>query len=233
MKMKQPELGKKIAEMRRAKGLTQEELVEICNLSVRTLQRIESGAVEPRSHTLRVILAALDYHARDSVLPGARNLFQSVKEAFNFKTHTMRKISVLTLVLAGLVTGLLLISTEGKAQSASKVEEYIREAAPDFVRWFNNGDIDSLVTLYHEDACILGEGCGKNLIRAHYREQSGFLEFEEMIVTSVTVQRKLALEKGRWTVRLDHGAVLRGEYSTEWKRFGKKWLIVNDASTTY
>ena len=30
--MKQPELGKKISELRKAKGLTQEELVEKCNI---------------------------------------------------------------------------------------------------------------------------------------------------------------------------------------------------------
>ncbi|HEY3371256.1 MAG TPA: helix-turn-helix transcriptional regulator [Prolixibacteraceae bacterium] len=43
--MKQPDLGKKIAELRKAKSLTQEELVEKCNLNVRTLQRIEAGVV--------------------------------------------------------------------------------------------------------------------------------------------------------------------------------------------
>jgi transcriptional regulator with XRE-family HTH domain len=47
--MKQPDLGKRIAELRKAKGLTQEELVQKCHLSVRTLQRIESGEVTPRS----------------------------------------------------------------------------------------------------------------------------------------------------------------------------------------
>jgi len=46
--MRQPELGKKIVELRKAKGLTQEELVAECNLNVRTLQRIESGVVMPR-----------------------------------------------------------------------------------------------------------------------------------------------------------------------------------------
>ena len=58
--MRQPELGKKVAELRKAKGLTQEELVETCNISVRTLQRIETGEVMPRSYTLKTILAALD-----------------------------------------------------------------------------------------------------------------------------------------------------------------------------
>ena len=36
--MKQPGLGKKILELRKQKGLTQEELVEICNINVRTIQ---------------------------------------------------------------------------------------------------------------------------------------------------------------------------------------------------
>ncbi len=59
--MKQPELGKKISELRKEKGLTQEELVDKCNISVRTLQRIEAGEVTPRSYTVKTILAALDY----------------------------------------------------------------------------------------------------------------------------------------------------------------------------
>lgn len=60
--MKQPELGKKISELRKAKGLTQEELVEKCNISVRTIQRIETGEVTPRLYTVKTILAALDYN---------------------------------------------------------------------------------------------------------------------------------------------------------------------------
>jgi transcriptional regulator with XRE-family HTH domain len=59
--MRQPELGKKILELRKGKGLTQEELVEKCNISVRTLQRIETGEVTPRIFTIKTILAALDY----------------------------------------------------------------------------------------------------------------------------------------------------------------------------
>lgn len=58
--MKQPELGRKITELRKEKGLTQEELVDKCNISVRTLQRIEAGEVTPRDYTIKTILAALD-----------------------------------------------------------------------------------------------------------------------------------------------------------------------------
>ena len=59
--MKQPQLGKKISELRKAKGLTQEELVEKCNLNVRTIQRIEAGEVTPRSYTVKALFEALDY----------------------------------------------------------------------------------------------------------------------------------------------------------------------------
>ena len=57
--MKQPELGHKIAELRKAKNLTQEELVGKCHVSVRTIQRIEAGEVTPRIYTVKIILAAL------------------------------------------------------------------------------------------------------------------------------------------------------------------------------
>ncbi len=58
--MKQPALGQKILELRKQKGLTQEELVEQCNISVRTIQRIEAGETMPRIYTIKNILAALD-----------------------------------------------------------------------------------------------------------------------------------------------------------------------------
>jgi transcriptional regulator with XRE-family HTH domain len=54
--MKQPDLGKKISELRLAKGLTQSELAEKCNLSLRTIQRIESAEVTPRSYSVKLIL---------------------------------------------------------------------------------------------------------------------------------------------------------------------------------
>lgn len=59
--MKQPELGQRILELRKKKGLTQDELVDLCNINVRTLQRIENGEVTPRSYTIKTILSALDY----------------------------------------------------------------------------------------------------------------------------------------------------------------------------
>ncbi len=82
--MKQPELGRRITELRKGKGLTQEELVDKCNISVRTLQRIEAGEVTPRSYTVRTILAALDYDlSKISDNDGARRSFSEwLKDTF-------------------------------------------------------------------------------------------------------------------------------------------------------
>ncbi|MFD0796195.1 helix-turn-helix domain-containing protein [Maribacter chungangensis] len=88
--MQQPELGNKIIALRKQKGFTQEELVERCNINVRTLQRIENGEVSPRSYTIKTILSALDHDyeelygeekttAKDSIVLGSETEVKSVK----------------------------------------------------------------------------------------------------------------------------------------------------------
>jgi uncharacterized Tic20 family protein/DNA-binding Xre family transcriptional regulator len=59
--MKQPELGLKVAELRQQKSLTQAKLAEMCEVSARTIQRIESGEVDPRAYTLQCLNTALEF----------------------------------------------------------------------------------------------------------------------------------------------------------------------------
>jgi uncharacterized Tic20 family protein len=59
--MNQPDLGLKITELRQQKGLTQEKLAEYCDVSARTIQRIESGEVEPRSFTRNGLSNILEF----------------------------------------------------------------------------------------------------------------------------------------------------------------------------
>ena len=63
--MQQPELGIQLTALRKAKNLTQEELVEKSNVSVRTIQRIEAGEVLPRVSTVKILFQALgeDYES--------------------------------------------------------------------------------------------------------------------------------------------------------------------------
>lgn len=58
--MKQPELGKKLNEIRNQKGITQKELSDLCSVDIRTIQRIEAGEVEPRMSTVKILAAALE-----------------------------------------------------------------------------------------------------------------------------------------------------------------------------
>src|ERR1044071_6791743 len=52
-------LHQKITEARKNKGLTQEELADKASVTVRTIQRIESGETVPRTFTLKAIAEAL------------------------------------------------------------------------------------------------------------------------------------------------------------------------------
>lgn len=57
--MQQPELGRRLIALRKQQNLTQEELVEKSHVSVRTIQRIESGEVMPRLSTVKILFEAL------------------------------------------------------------------------------------------------------------------------------------------------------------------------------
>jgi uncharacterized Tic20 family protein/DNA-binding XRE family transcriptional regulator len=59
--MDQPDLGLKVAELWQQKGLTQEQLAAMCEVSPRTIQRIESGEVDPRAYTLHCLGGALEF----------------------------------------------------------------------------------------------------------------------------------------------------------------------------
>ncbi len=53
------EIHKKIALARKKKGLTQAQLAEMTNITVRTIQRIENGKNIPRAFTIKSIATAL------------------------------------------------------------------------------------------------------------------------------------------------------------------------------
>jgi ketosteroid isomerase-like protein len=125
---------------------------------------------------------------------------------------------------------LLTVCIDGNAQSEKKVKQLINNTNKDIVRWFNSGQVDSLLTIYSDDACLVGIGCGKTIIREFYKSQMNVVKFEELSATSISVSKSIAVEKGRWVVSLHSGGILRGEYLTEWQRKDKKWLIVNDIS---
>jgi transcriptional regulator with XRE-family HTH domain len=129
--IQQPELGKKISKYRKAKGFTQEELVEKCNLSVRTLQRIEAGEVTPRIYTVKLIFEALELDYDNSLNSPKESNTRLVKQwleqfyisfidLFNLKTNTMKKITILSIMLSAIILGIFAVNTNLSAQNTDK-----------------------------------------------------------------------------------------------------------------
>ena len=136
------------------------------------------------------------------------------------------------MVFAAVVLGLLSICLDGSAQSEEKVRKIIEENNANYIRWFNSGQVDSLLMGYSEDACLLGQGCGIPFIRSFFLSQMELYKFEELTISSISVSKSIAVEKGRYVVNLGSGIKVRGVYLTEWQRTDKNtWQIVTDIST--
>jgi len=113
--MKQPDLGKKILELRKQKGFTQEELVEKCNINVRTIQRIEAGDVTPRSFTIKTILEALGMDAgtffEDSIHE-ENKIYLSDKDHRILNTSWITGVFYLILTIIGAILEIYFLSSE-------------------------------------------------------------------------------------------------------------------------
>ncbi|WP_242204353.1 helix-turn-helix domain-containing protein [Aestuariivivens insulae] len=54
------DIGNKIKEARKRKGISQDQLAELTNINLRTIQRIENNESTPREKTLNLICSVLD-----------------------------------------------------------------------------------------------------------------------------------------------------------------------------
>lgn len=141
----------------------------------------------------------------------------------------MKKISILTVLVCVLGFGFVTIFSDSAAKSPQKVRKVIEASNRDFIRWFNDGKLDSLVSLYRDDACLSGKGCGKAVVTAYFKTQMlvGF-KFKELTTTSVTVEKSVAVEKGTYVLEIGNGQIISGDYFTEWKLTNKEWRISSD-----
>lgn len=237
--IQQPELGIKIANQRKTKGLTQQDLVNTCNINVRTLQRIEAGEVTPRPHTVKLIFKALDIEFNNYSIPvRKKDLFlrwfkknrARFIDLFNLKTNTMKKVTILSLTAFVLFFAASTLVNQTFAQSEKKVRNIIKDHNSNFVNWFNNANAESIAGLYKQDACIIGLGCGINFIKDYYNQTFEKYKVVEITTTHISLKAPVAVEKGTWKVQLNTGEIILGEYLTEWELVNKKWLIANESS---
>ena len=144
----------------------------------------------------------------------------------------MKKISVLSLTALSIVLTLVMVYTESTAQTSARAKEDIVQSNKNFMEWFNHGQIDSITSLYADNACLEGRGCGKDFIKEYYTAETAQYKFQELITSNVTVKDNVAIETGRWKLQLSNGTFLSGNYSSEWRYLNKKWVIVKEASPT-
>ena len=245
--MKQPDLGKKIMELRLARGLTQGELAQKCNLSLRTIQRIEAAEVTPRSYTVKLIFQCLDYQIYDSfgkftyrldrlayrIRTGLGQFYKNVLDLFNLKTHTMRKITILSLPCIAIIFLFLFLGTESKAQSHEKIIARIATQNNKFTKWFNTGQIDSLGSVYLENACMIPSNYreihGREYIKGYYSflYATGF-RFTENTSSALVISDSILVDRGVWKA-----GQMTGTYLTQWRLCEDgEWYIENEMTST-
>ena len=250
--MKQPDLGKKIAELRKSKGLTQEELVEKCNLNVRTLQRIECGEVTPRSYTIKVIFAALDCSIYDSpksisskfskaefmISKWLEQVYQYVLALFNLKTHTMKKLFILSVPVLTICLVLFFYCSNAIAQqSKTELRKKFDQTSSNtkFMLWFNSGQIDSIGLTYLENACMMPDNdptiIGRTGINNHNKQLfDRGIRFVQLNSVSKVVADSIAVDRGVWTVSINAVPVASVTYLTQWHLINGQWMIENEMS---
>lgn len=140
----------------------------------------------------------------------------------------MKKISILSLLIFALVVTYL----ETVAQTAVRPKKDIIQSNKNFMDWFNSGQIDSITTLYADNACLDGRGCGKDFIKDYYKAETTQYKIQELITSEITIKDNTALETGRWKILLPSGMLLSGTYRSDWQLVNKKWVIVKEASPT-
>jgi transcriptional regulator with XRE-family HTH domain len=129
--MVKPDFRTRLIEERKAKGLTQEEVAEMCKITVRTIQRIESRQVNPRAFTIKTISETLGFDffltsntGYDDKIKNQISKLKShtvvwhIKDLFNLKTNAMKKISILSTSLL-MIGFLFVLILDTKAQSNS------------------------------------------------------------------------------------------------------------------
>lgn len=135
--MENLEFGKRLIEVRKAKGLTQEEVAEKCKITSRTIQRIESGIVKPRAFTIKLISESLGFDFYDNSDTGydvtmnqnseleKHTFFWYVKDLFNLKTNKMKKISILSIITLTIALSLFAFTSNVFAQTSGKKKHSI------------------------------------------------------------------------------------------------------------
>jgi len=227
--MNQPNLGKKIIELRKAQSITQKELVDKCNLNIRTLQRIESGEVTPRGYTLKLILTTLNYQGED--LSAKRSSFYYwIERTFPFNNKTVKIIFALLIITS--IAGVFYFYSNDKGSSNLEVKNKIESSRKKITNWVNEGNVDAILSKYKDDACVSTDNiCGKEKIkRALQKIMTSDYKIIKHDIISINIIDTTAYEKFI-TIYKYKGNFGKQNGIVEWNLLNNVWLINNELYT--
>lgn len=152
----------------------------------------------------------------------------------------MKVLFILLLSVMFIITSCHSISRTKGQVSSSLNENYemssnqIKDLTKKWERWYNEEQVDSLVSLYSPDAFIITTGkpavFGKENIKAYYSDQFEQMDGKiEIIVESVDICSDVAVEKGNWNIEVGSNKY-SGKYLTQWKMINGEWLTQLDVS---
>lgn len=97
--------GLRVAKLRTAKGITQEQLSELASISPRMMSRIETGANFTQAETIEKIAEALDTDVRyllrfdEPDLENEEELLKSIDKKINFLKNDLNKLKLLNEIM--------------------------------------------------------------------------------------------------------------------------------------
>ena len=114
--MKNKFLAKRVKELRKRKGLTQEELAENAGVSLRTIQRIENGETEPTGETLKRISNALN------IVPEEIIDWTVIEDRGYLKAMNLSALTFILFPLLGILVPLIMwIAKKDKLKDINKI----------------------------------------------------------------------------------------------------------------
>lgn len=101
------EIGAKIRRIRKQKGLTQEQLAEIMNISSRNLSNIELGLSFPKPETLETFLKALNISTQtlfsNDSIKSNEELLAEINQLINAIPNDSKKLELVYKILKDII----------------------------------------------------------------------------------------------------------------------------------
>lgn len=158
-------ISQKILHIRKQQGLTQEQLADRANVTVRTIQRIESGESVPRAYTIKTLAEALgtSYEALMDGTAEQPMSFDAAMEKHLLKTMCLSCFTYLVIPWFHFLIPAYLLRKSGISHPVHT--RFARRVVMQQVNWVICLNVTMLLTL------------GYNLIVAHWFEKAFLLNY--------------------------------------------------------